>query len=154
MKRVGLWAIGMGALVTVGALAVERGYADENDQPAKCTLATLKGQYLGHANGTLFPPAFGVLAPSVSAAASIQFYNGDGTGEDFVTFTINGVNANVKSPQPTTYTLNSDCTGTKPVQPSGPHFNIYVAFDGERLTTIATDRGFAVSGSVTRTGSE
>jgi hypothetical protein len=154
MKRVGLWAMKIGLMICVGIGAVELGYAGEKEDAKTCTLATLNGQYLGHANGMLFPPAFGVLAPSVSAAASIQFYNGDGTGEDFVTFTINGVNANAKSPTPTSYTLRPDCTGTKTVLPSGAHFNIFVAFDGERFTFIATDPGFAASGSATRVGSE
>jgi hypothetical protein len=158
MKRVGLWAIGIGALISLGFITVEQGYADENDHPTKCTLATLKGQYLFATTGMVFPPAFGVTKPMVSNAAGYEIYNGDGTGEDFVTFTVNGVNLNVQSPQPTTYTLNSDCTGTRTVLPSGlppgPHFNIFVAPDGEGLTEIATDQGFAVSSSGRRVGSE
>jgi hypothetical protein len=156
MKRVGLWAISIGALVSVGALAGERDHEDENDHPTKCTLATLKGQYLGAATGTLFPPAFGVTKPSVSTVAGYSIYNGDGTGEDFVTFSINGITVVglVPSPTPTTYTLESNCTGTKTVLPSGPHFNIFVAFDGEEETHIATDPGFAVSVSNRRRGSE
>ena len=47
------------------------------------------------ATGTLFPPAFGVTEPSVSTAAGYSIYNGDGTGTDYVTFTVNGVNQNV-----------------------------------------------------------
>jgi hypothetical protein len=155
MKRVGLLAIGMGALISVELFTVEQGYGDENDHPTKCSLATLKGQYLGAATGTLFPPAFGVTKPAVSAVAGYSIYNGDGTGEDFVTFSINGVTVVglVPSP-PTTYTLKSNCTGTKTVLPSGPHFNIFVAFDGDEETHIATDPGFAVSVSNRRVGSE
>ena len=36
--------------------------------------------------------------------------------------------------------------------PFGPHFSIYVAFDGEGLTAIATDSGFAASESDRRSG--
>jgi hypothetical protein len=156
MKRVGLWAIAMGVLVNVGLFAVELGYADDKEHAKTCTLATLNGQYLGAATGTLFPPAFGVTKPSVSAVAGYSIYNGDGTGEDFVTFSINGVTVVglVPFPTPTTYTLKSNCTGTKTVLPSGPHFNIFVAFDGEEETHIATDPGFAVSVSNRRVGSE
>jgi hypothetical protein len=67
-----------------------------------------------------------------------------------VTFAVNGVNQNVTSPTATSYTLGPDCTGTKTVLPYGPNFNIFVAVDGEGLTAIATDSGFAVSESDSR----
>ena len=148
LKRIGLWSIATGVLISVGLLSVEQGNAAEK----RCTLDTLKGQYLVAATGTLFPPAFGVTAPSISAAAGYSIYNGDGTGTDYVTFTVNGVNQNVTSPTPTTYTLGPDCTGTKTVLPYGPHFNIFVASDGEGLTAIATDSGFAAVESDRRVG--
>lgn len=44
MKRERLWAIGIGVLVSAGPLAVGQGYAGVHE--AKCTLATLQGQYL------------------------------------------------------------------------------------------------------------
>jgi hypothetical protein len=158
LKHIGLLAIGTGVLLSVGLLTGERGHAAYASHAGgsggkKCTLDTLKGQYLVAATGTLFPPAFGVTEPSVSTAAGYSTYNGDGTGTDYVTFAVNGVNQNVASPTPTTYTLEPDCTGTKTVTPFGPHFNIYAAFDGERLTAIATDSGFAVSESDGRVGS-
>ncbi len=128
--------------------------AGENHRAAKCTLDTLKGQYLVAANGMLFAPAFGVTAPSVSAAAGYLIYNGDGTGTDFVTFTVNGINQNVTSPTSTTYTLKSDCTGTKTVLPYGPNFDIFVALDGDALTAVATDPGLAVSEFDRRVGSD
>jgi hypothetical protein len=43
MKRVGLWALGIGVLASVGLLTVAQGFADENDRATKCTLATLRG---------------------------------------------------------------------------------------------------------------
>jgi hypothetical protein len=152
MKRLAVEAMGLGLLVSVGLLSAEPAYAGANDNVAKCSLRTLRGQYLVAASGTLFPPAFGVAEPSTSEAGGYSIYNGDGTGTDYVTFTIDGINANVTSPTPTAYTLKSDCTGTKTVLPDGPHFNIYVAFDGSGLTAVATDTGFAVSESDKRTG--
>jgi hypothetical protein len=142
MKRVGLWAIGIGVLVSAGPLNGEQAYARENE--AKCTLATLKGQYLFAGSGTLFPPAFGVTAPSVDNSAGYHIFNGDGTGTDFVTGTVNGVDKHVPSPVPITYTLKPDCTGTYSVQ-NGPNFDIFVAVNGSQLSVIGTDPGVALS---------
>jgi hypothetical protein len=149
MTRIGLCAIGVGALVL--ARLVTAAPALAGDKP-KCSLATLKGQYMVSAQGMLFPPAFGVSKPSVSEAGGFSIYNGDGTGTDYVTFTVDGVNVNVASPTPMTYTLNSDCTGTRSVQPSGPDFNIYAASDGSSVTEIGTDQGLAVSDTAARVG--
>ena len=143
MKRAGLWAIGIGLLVNVGPLAVEQGYA--GDHEGKCTLATLKGQYLFAGSAMLFPPAFGIpegTPPSVGSSAGYHIFNGDGTGIDFVTATVNGVDQHVPSPVLITYTLNHDCTGTYSVQ-NGPNFDIFVAFDGSQLAVIGTDPGAA-----------
>jgi hypothetical protein len=93
-------------MLSLGLLNVEPGFAAGK----QCSLATLKGQFMVTATGTLFPPAFGVTAPSVSTVAGYSIYNGDGTGTDYVTF----------------------------------------AVDGEGLTAIATDSGFAVSESDSR----
>jgi hypothetical protein len=141
-KRMGLWAIGTGVLIGVGGLlTVERGYADDT---TKCTLATLKGQYLFAGSGTLFAPAFGLTQTAIAASAGYHIFNGDGTGTDFVTFTVDGVNPNVPSPVPISYTLKPDCTGTYTVE-LGPHFNIFVALDGEELSVIETDRGASIA---------
>jgi hypothetical protein len=139
MKRVGLWALGIGVLVSVGLLTVAHGFADENDGATRCTVKTLKGRYLfGGGLATLFPPAFGVKEVSVGSAAGYHIFNGDGTGMDFVTFTVNGVDQNVPSPNHLTYTLNSDCTGTYTVlgPPGGPSFAIFVSPNGDEMTSI------------------
>jgi hypothetical protein len=114
MKRVGLCAVGIGVLVSVGLLSVAQGYAGDNDGATKCTVKTLKGRYLFAAPATLFPPAFGLMEgeTAVGNAAGFHVFNGDGTGQDYVTFTMNGVNQHVPSPNDLTYTLNPDCTGT------------------------------------------
>jgi hypothetical protein len=147
--------MGFGAAILAGLalLTAERAYADELDHPAKCTLATLKGQYLFATSGTLFPPAFGVMEQSVSDAAGYSVYNGDGTGTDYVTFTVNGMVV-ANGPMSTTHKLNADCAGTRTVLPDGPHFNIFVAVNGSALTEISTDQGFAVSSFDKRVGSD
>ena len=82
-----LWVISLSAVLAMALLPVSSGFA----AGAHCNLGTLKGQYLVSASGWVFPPAFGVTAPAISAAAAYSFYNGDGTGEDHVTFTVDGV---------------------------------------------------------------
>jgi len=155
MRHGSLWATGIGTILSVGLLAGAEAYAGETDHAPMCTLETLKGQYLGSTNGMLIPPVplFSIPAgapPSVTAAAYYSIYNGDGTGTDYVTFTVNGVIA-ADGPTPTTYTLNTDCTGTKTVT-NGPHFNIFVAIDGSGTSEISTDQGFAVSATDKRVG--
>ena len=144
MKRIDLFAIGIGVLASGGLFAMGRAYAGEGDRPARCSLATLDGQYLFGAPTTLFPPAFGVTEQSIATAAGFHIFDGDGTGTDFVTFVVNGMNQNVPSPVATTYTLNPDCTGTSSVH-NGPNFNIFVAVDGSGLSVVATDPGAAYS---------
>jgi hypothetical protein len=143
------------------ALALMAGHSPANAQAKKCSLETLNGRYLdGGGEGRIFPPAFGVTKESVSAVAGYSVYNGDGTGADFVTFTVNGNVVPVPAVQHTTYTLNADCTGMKSVS-GGPTFNIYVAPDGSTFTEVATGApevpgssvlvpGFAVSATVIR----
>ena len=140
MKRKALWAIGIGVAVGIGAAQAYAGKKEE-----KCTLATLNGQYLFAESGTLFPPAFGVTKQSIGNSAGFHIFNGDGTGTDFVTFSVNGIDQHVPSPIAITYTLNPDCTGTLSVQ-NGPNHNIFVAIDGSSLTSINTDPGVAFSG--------
>jgi hypothetical protein len=142
MKRVGLWALGIGVLASVGLLTVGHGFADENDGTPKCTLATLKGRYLFGGSGTLFPPAFGVTETSVDSAAGFHIFDGKGKGHDYVTFTINGIDQNVPSPNDLIYTLNPDCTGTYTVLGGPPNFtpkfDIFVSPNGDEMTSIAT----------------
>jgi hypothetical protein len=71
MKCIGLWATGIGVLISVGLLTVERGYPDENDRATKCTLATLKGRYLFAGTSTTVPPAG--EQPTLSASAGYLF---------------------------------------------------------------------------------
>jgi hypothetical protein len=145
MKRIGLWAVGIGVFVSVGLLTVEQGFAEGNDGAPKCSLATLRGRYLFAAPGILFPPAFGVTEQAVGNAAGFHIFNGNGHGHDYVTFTLNGINQRVPSPNNLTYTLKPDCTGTYAVDGGGPTFDIFVSPNGDEMTAINTDEGSASS---------
>jgi hypothetical protein len=144
MKRIALATIGIGVVVAIAA-----GQACAGERIKGCSLATLDGQFLFDGTATLFPPAFGVKKQSIATSGGFHIFNGDGTGTDFVTFVVNGVNQNVASPVATAYTLKADCTGTLSIT-NGPHFNIYVAIDGSGFTEVATDPGSAYSEVVRR----
>jgi hypothetical protein len=148
MKRAGLWALGVGVLATAGLVSVEQAFA--KDGAPTCGVATLKGRYLFAAPGVAFAPAFGLTGTetAVGNAAGFHVFNGDGTGQDYVTFTLNGVDQHVPSPAPFKYTLEPDCTGTYTLQPPGiglPTFDIFVSPNGDEMTAINTDPGNASS---------
>jgi len=138
MKRVGVWTLEIGLVVTVGLLTIEHGYAEEKEHAPTCTLATLKGRYLFAQSGTLLPPAFGVTEPTPGHAAGFHLFNGDGTGTDIVTFRLGGVTVLENEVTPITYTVNADCTGSFTV-PNGPSFGLFIAPDGESIASIATE---------------
>ena len=154
MKRVGLWAIGIGLFLSVGLLTVQQGSAEEKDHASTCTLETLKGRYLFGGIATLLPPA--VPEQSLLAVAGYHIFNGDGTGIDIVAASINGVSVENnaghlpdRSEYEITYTVNPDCSGTYtvhtvPPAPPGPSFGIFIAPDGEELIVIGTDPGFVL----------
>src|SRR5262245_49281156 len=135
MKRVSLWMIGIGLVITVGLLIANQGYADD-DGPT-CTLATLKGRYLFALHGTLLPPAFGVTEPTPSDAAGFHILNGDGTGRDIVTFRLGGETVLENEVAPLSYTVNTDCTGSFTVT-NGPSFGLFIAPNGESFAEIST----------------
>ena len=139
MQRVGLWTIGIGLFLTVGLLTVEPGYAGEKEHAPTCTLATLKGRYLFADSGTLLPPAFGVTQPTPAANAGFHLFNGDGTGTDTVTVRIGAEIVLENEVVPISYTVNEDCTGSYTVLiPGGPSFGLFIAPNGEAISTIAT----------------
>jgi hypothetical protein len=102
-------------------------------------------RYLFAAPGIGFPPAFGLTEPTPGNAAGFHVFNGNGTGQDDVTFTLKGIDQHVPSPNDLTYTLNSDCTGTYATVGGGPTFDIFVSPNGDEMTAINTDPGNASS---------
>ena len=142
MKRVGLWAVGIGLFITMGLLTIEQGYAEDKDHAPTCTLETLKGRYLFGGIATLLPPA--VPEQSLLAVAGYHIFNGDGTGIDVVTASVNGVSTQNNNTFDITYTINPDCTGTYTVPADGASFGLFIAPDGEELTVIGTTPGFVL----------
>ena len=137
MKRVGLWAVGIGLVVAVGLLAVGQGYAKDKDHAPTCSLATLKGRYLFGSTGTNLPPAFGITEPTLSGDAGFEIFNGDGTGRDTVTLRIGSKIVLEDFVTPTSYTVNANCTGTLTV-PNGPSFDLFIAPNGDEIAIIGT----------------
>jgi hypothetical protein len=154
MKRVGLWAVGVGVLVSVGLLTVEQGYTEEKEHATTCTLDTLKGRYLFALTGTLFPPAAGVTQESLEARAGSRIFHGDGTGTTIATTSINGVITTADIHSDLSYTVNADCTGTLRVLSAGATLEIFIAPDGDGMTVIATDKGHVEAYSSWRVGRE
>jgi hypothetical protein len=110
MKRIGLWAVGIGVLASVGLLTVAQGFADEREHATTCSLATLKGRYLFAASWTQFPPA--VKQPTLEARVGYRIFNGDGTGTIIATSSNNGVITMPDVHADLSYAVNADCTGT------------------------------------------
>jgi hypothetical protein len=152
MKRmIGTWVAGIAILGSAAVLTVAQGVAQgfpQNDGAPKCSVATLKGRYMFAAPAIIFPPAFGLTEQAVGNAAGFHVFNGDGKGQDYVTFTLNGVDQHVPSPAPFKYTLEENCTGTYTLQPPGiglPAFNIFVSPNGSEMTSINTEGSSAAS---------
>jgi hypothetical protein len=147
MKGAGLWAIGIGALVGVGPLAVEPGYAGENE--GKCSLATLKGLYMFAQSG--YTTVSGSLVPEGVTGKDI--FDGKGKFDSLATISIAG-DIIPDDAAPGTYTVNPDCTGTVIVHMTPPipdvHLDIFVAPDGSKFFTIQTDAGNVLSGTIRR----
>jgi len=137
MKRVGAWAVGIGLVVAMGLLTIGQGYAKDKHDKGTCSLATLKGRYLFAASGTILPPAFGVTEPTPGADAGYHVFNGDGTGTDIVTVRVGSTVALENFVTPTHYTVNANCTGVLSV-PNGPSFDLFIAPNGDFLSTIST----------------
>src|SRR6266851_4306997 len=109
MKRIGLWATGIGVLISVGLFTVEQGYTEEKEHATTCSLATVKGRYLFATSGMIFPPA--VTQPMVFARAGYRIFNGDGTGTVIATTSENGVIVVADTQGALSYTVNKNCTG-------------------------------------------
>jgi hypothetical protein len=142
MKRIGLWATGIGVFLSVGLLTVEQGYTEEKEHATTCTLATLKGRYLFAASWTSFPPV--VKQPTLEARAGYRIFNGDGTGTFIGASSVNGVLTMPAVHVDLSYTVNADCTGTYTVlNPMAPTVEIFVAPNGEEFVAIEASNGLA-----------
>jgi hypothetical protein len=140
MRRVGLWATGIGVFLSVGLLTVKQGHTEEKEHATTCSLATVKGRYLFATSGMIFPPA--LPQPVVFARAGYRIFNGDGTGTVIATSSENGVIVDADSQSNLSYTVNKNCTGTYTLLPATtPSAEIFVAPNGEEMVVIETSNG-------------
>jgi hypothetical protein len=148
MKRKGLWAIGIGALVSVGPLTVQQARSWEGE-PTSCSNATLKGLYMFAQSG--YTAVSGSLVPEGVTGKDI--FHGNGKFDSLATISIAG-DIIPDDAAPGTYSVNSDCTGTVIVHMTPPipdvHLDIFVAPDGSKFFTIQTDQGNVLSGTIQR----
>jgi hypothetical protein len=138
---IGLWATGIGVLISLGLFTVEQGYTEEKEHATTCSLAKVKGRYLFATSRMIFPPV--VPQPVVFARAGYRIFNGDGTGTVIATSSENGVIVQADTQSNLSYTVNKNCTGTYTLLPAGatPSVEIFVAPSGEEMVVIETVNG-------------
>jgi hypothetical protein len=143
MKRIGRWMIGIGLFITVGPMTGAQGYAEKEDDTPTCTLATLKGRYLFGGIATQLDPDAPdpLVKQQLIAVAGYHTFNGDGTGTDIVTVTINGVLVRENFVTPINYIVNPDCSGTITILATGESLSIFIAPHGGELIAIGTTPG-------------
>src|SRR5215467_6910034 len=102
--------------------------------------ATLHGTYVVYGTGT---------AIGAGPAVALGEHTYDGHGNAVATFTVN-INGNVHtfSNVPSTYTINSDCTGT--AFEAGAHYSFVTSPYGNKTTWIETDSSSVFSGTEVR----
>lgn len=105
-----------------------------------CSLSSLKGSYALDRQGTLVASILGLPAPAPWGEVAFEDFNGAGTFSGKATVNVGGavVNGTVTG----TYTVSSDCTGTKTVNTSvgvTVHEAIIVTGGGQRMIGTQTD---------------
>jgi len=149
MKRLGPWAIGVGAMVSLGLFTVQQAYSGQQGGPTTCSLATLKGLYMFAQSG--YQPVGGSLVPLGVTGKDV--FHGNGAFDSLATLSIGGTIVPGDA-APGTYTVNSDCTGTATVHMTPPtpdvHLDIFIQPDGGQFFTIETDAGTVLSGTIQR----
>jgi hypothetical protein len=159
MKRSGIWAacVVLVLLVGVGVLAVGAGYAgdkdaEDEDAVAKCSKATLHGQYLFDGHGVQIKEDNQVPI----AAAGYEVFDGNGKVNGVGSFYSDG-QITRKDPFSGTYTVKANCTGTS-TYADGTRLDLFIAPDGSMFTSIRTDApelvvsGFELQGTAKRVG--
>jgi hypothetical protein len=140
INRIGLWATGIGVLISVGLFTIAQGYAQEQEHATTCSLDTVKGRYLFFSHFMVFPPAS--KQPVVLARAGYRIFNGDGTGTFIATFSENGVIVSADAPSGLVYTVNTNCTGNFTIlSDTRITTEIFIAPSGEEMVAIETSVG-------------
>lgn len=103
-----------------------------------CSLASLKGSYALDRQGTLVTSVLGLPAPAPWGEAAFEHFDGAGGFSGRATVNVGGalLNGIVTG----TYTVNSDCTGTKTVDtPVGLTVHEAIIVIGQRMIGTQTD---------------
>ena len=147
MKRyVAALLVVLGLIGVVGVLAVEAGYAkDENEDEnaeARCSEATLEGRYLHAFDGHITKGK----DQGPFAVAGYQVFDGNGKAKGVSSFSENG-KITRKEPFSVTYTVKADCTGTATLGAIiVTHYDMFIAPDGSMFTFVQTDTGVVAAG--------
>lgn len=139
--RLAAWGAILSALLATSVLrAQEGGY---------CSNATMRGTYVMAGTGTLFPQGG---APILIGLVGKVVYDGQGNGQVIQTASVGGVIYR-QGTFTGTYSVNSDCTGSKTFTSStgqASHFDFVITPDGRTITWIVTDAGQVLTGSAVR----
>jgi hypothetical protein len=132
--------VGLGFVLTVLAIG--------DTEAGQCTLESVKGEFGATFTGTI---AITAEQPAELFAAVARIVcDGQGSCHGEGTQSLNGTIVPFGD-QGTTYTVNSDCTGSITVDlVDGPtiHFNFIVVDNGKEIRSIQTDPGTAVTGNL------
>ena len=110
-----------------------------------CSNATMSGTYVVSATGTVNTSG-GPVAITVVGKVT---YFGDGTGKVTASTTsTGGAVSRISAPVAGTYTVNSDCTGSKIL--GGTHYDFVISPNGRVINWIITESGVTVSGTGVR----
>jgi hypothetical protein len=139
------------ALATAGSLAFLGPASADASTPSKtprCSDATLNGTYIFGSNGTSVSQGQSIPV----STGGIDLFNGAGSGTGLATFVVNGALQNNDTPITSTYTINSNCSGTVAFNVGGSlaHFNVYVSPSGQSFVLVDTDPGNVLAGTETR----
>ena len=153
MRRRGLWAACVVLLVgVVGVLAVGTGFANDEDDGAKCSEATLDGMYLFAFDGSTIEGK----DQGPFAVAGYDVFDSNGHVKSVDSFNANG-SVGRKVHNSGTYTVKADCTGTA-TYGGGVQVDLFIAPDGSMYTWVQVKpksdvtSGFELRGTAKRVG--
>ncbi len=108
----------------------------------RCSQATLNGTYVTYGTGTVGGTSY--------AAVGKVIYDGRGNGQATFSQSLAGA-ITQKATAPGTYTVNSDCTGSKNFGgPAGNNYDFVVTADGREIFWMVTNAGTVLSGRAVR----
>lgn len=112
-----------------------------------CSQATLSGTYVTYATGTI---GAGTTGAASYATVGKVTYDGRGNGQATFSQSVAGV-VSQKGTATGTYTVNSDCTGSKNFGGSGgTNYDFVITADGREIFFMITNAGTVLFGRAVR----